>query len=277
MLGIITVRLAKVSDAKSLFDWRNDPNIRAVSEQTKPLIWEDHIRWLTHTLQSNTEHVFIGEQDGVPIGVVRFSVEHDHALVSLALAPEAQGKGYGKSLLALGMIKGDIMNKKTVIFDLDGTLANIDVRRDKSLKPNGKLDWEIFAAPKSILDWDTPNEPVIKMAQMFNDYGYKVVIFSGRNDRGFVATKHWLTEHDVPYDLLVMRPDKFKANSWPIADGNPATPDMRYMPDEILKKKMLDTFVDKDDVFMTVDDRQKVVDMWRDLGLNTFQVAPGDF
>jgi hypothetical protein len=40
---------------------------------------------------------------------------------------------------------------------------------------------------------------------------------------------------------------------------------------------MLDTFVDKDDVFMTVDDRQKVVDMWRDLGLTCFQVAPGDF
>ena len=26
--------------------------------------------------------------------------------------------------------------KKTVIFDLDGTLANIDVRRDKALKPD---------------------------------------------------------------------------------------------------------------------------------------------
>ena len=41
--------------------------------------------------------------------------------------------------------------KKTVIFDLDGTLADIDIRRDKSLKPNGKLDWDIFAAPDSIL------------------------------------------------------------------------------------------------------------------------------
>ncbi len=36
---------------------------------------------------------------------------------------------------------------------------------------------------------------------------------------------------------------------------------MRFIPDEILKKKMLDTFVDKNDVLMTVDDRQKVVDM----------------
>ena len=35
--------------------------------------------------------------------MVRFSVEHDQALVSLALAPAAQGKGFGKSLLALGI------------------------------------------------------------------------------------------------------------------------------------------------------------------------------
>ena len=175
------------------------------------------------------------------------------------------------------MNKENIMNRKTVIFDLDGTLANIDVRRDKSLKPNGKLDWEIFASPTSIMDWDTPNAPVIKMAQMFHNDGFKIVIFSGRNDRGFFATKDWLQIHNVPFDLLVLRPDKFKDHSWPIADGNPATPDMRFMPDEILKKKMLDLFVDIDDVFMTVDDRQKVVDMWRGLGLTCFQVAPGDF
>ena len=167
--------------------------------------------------------------------------------------------------------------KKTVIFDLDGTLANIDVRRDKSLKPNGKLDWEIFASPTSIMDWDTPNQPVIKMAQLFKADGFNIVIFSGRNDRGFFATKDWLAKHNVPFDLLVLRPDKFKDKSWPIADGNPATGEMRFMPDEILKKKMLDTFVDINDVFLVVDDRQKVVDMWRGLGLNTFQVAPGDF
>ena len=166
--------------------------------------------------------------------------------------------------------------KKTVIFDLDGTLANVDVRRKKSLKPNGKMDWDIFFDAANI-SLDEPNEPVIKMAQLFAADGFNIVIFSGRNDRSFVATKHWLTKFDVPFDLLVMRPDKFKANSWPIADGNPATPDMRFMPDQILKKQMLDTFVDINDVFLVVDDRDKVVKMWRDLGLNTFQVAPGDF
>jgi hypothetical protein len=74
-----------------------------------------------------------------------------------------------------------------------------------------------------------------------------------------------------------MRPDKFKDDSWPIADGNPATKEMRFMPDEILKKEMLDTFVNIDDVFLVVDDRDKVVKMWREEGLTCFQVAEGDF
>ena len=172
--------------------------------------------------------------------------------------------------------------KNTVIFDLDGTLANIDARRLKAGSPSGKtptpskMDWDVFFDPDNI-KLDTPNDPVIKMAQLFKKDGFKIVIFSGRNDRGFYATRDWLKIHNVPFDLLVMRPDKFKSDSWPIADGNPATSDMRFMPDDILKKKMLDTFVDINDVFLVVDDRQKVVDMWRDLGLNTFQVAPGDF
>ena len=168
-------------------------------------------------------------------------------------------------------------NKKTIIFDLDGTLAIIDKRREKSLKPNGKMDWDVFFDPNNVFKLDEPNHPVIKMAQLFNHDGFNIVIFSGRNDRSFHTTKEWLDLNQVPFDLLVMRPDKFKEDSWPIADGNPATKDMRFMPDEILKKKMLDTFVDIDDVFLVVDDRNKVVKMWRDLGLNVFQVAEGDF
>ena len=173
-------------------------------------------------------------------------------------------------------------NKKTVIFDLDGTLAIIEKRRLKAGSPSGKtptpgkMDWDVFFDADNI-KLDEPNHPVIKMAQLFNHDGFNIVIFSGRNDRSFHSTSDWLKIHQVPFDLLVMRPDKFKEDSWPIADGNPATKEMRFMPDEILKKKMLDTFVDIDDVFLVVDDRDKVVKMWRDLGLNTFQVAPGDF
>mgnify|MGYP001365343870 FL=1 len=175
------------------------------------------------------------------------------------------------------------MEKKTIIFDLDGTLALVDKRVEKSLIPTESssdgegMNWDIFFDGQNVLTLDEPNYPVISMAQMYYEKGFNIVIFSGRNDRSYEETQQWLEEYEVPYNLLVMRPDKFKDKSWPIASGNPATKAMRFMPDEILKKEMLDTFVDIDDVFMCVDDRQKVVDMWRENGLTCFQVAPGDF
>ena len=150
--------------------------------------------------------------------------------------------------------------KNTVIFDLDGTLANIDARRKLATKPNGKLDWDVFHDPSNI-GLDVPNEPVVKMAELFAENGFNVVIFSGRTDKTERRTRSWLSNNRVPFHKLVMRPHKT----------------MNFVPDEILKKDMLDKHADINDVFLVVDDRQKVVDMWRDLGLNTFQVAPGDF
>ncbi len=167
--------------------------------------------------------------------------------------------------------------KNTVIFDLDGTLANIDRRKEHSMRADGKINWNVFFDPGNI-SFDEANEPVIKLAQMFKEQGFEILIFSGRNDRMYERTVEWLEWNDVPFDLLVMRPDKFQGRTWPVAEGNLATPDMRYMPDEILKKAMLDEFVeDIKDVYLVVDDRDKVVKMWRSLGLNTWQVAPGKF
>ena len=40
--------------------------------------------------------------------------------------------------------------KKTIIFDLDGTLALIDERRRVSDDGNGKIDWDKFFDPKNI-------------------------------------------------------------------------------------------------------------------------------
>ena len=49
------------------------------------------------------------------------------------------------------------------------------------------------------------------------------------------------------------------------------------MPDEKLKLQWLSDMDWKDNVEMVFDDRQKVVDMWREIGLTCMQVAPGNF
>ena len=153
------------------------------------------------------------------------------------------------------------MKKRIVIFDLDGTLAVIDKRRELSTKPNGKIDFDKLHDP-SLIKHDKPNMPVVKMALLFAKDGFNIVIFSGRSDKTIFTTRSWLSNNRIPFHSLVMRPHKT----------------MNFIPDEVLKKQMLDDApFNKDEVLMVVDDRQKVVDMWRDIGLNCFQVAPGDF
>ena len=153
-------------------------------------------------------------------------------------------------------------DKKTVIFDLDGTLADITSRRSLSTKPNGKINWDVFFDPMNI-DLDEPNTPVIKMAQMLKSQGFMIVIFSGRSKATKDVTNKWLDKHDVPCDVLKMRPT---SNDW------------HFMADNKLKQHWLDDlFPDKDDIFAVFDDRNQVVDMWRKNGLTVFQVADGDF
>ena len=148
-------------------------------------------------------------------------------------------------------------NKKTVIFDLDGTLALIDSRRELSIGDDGKMDWSKFFDP-DMVDLDDPNTPVITMANLLSNT-HRIWILSGRSDVTQQATIDWLDKNNVTYDHLVMRPQ-----------------DHLYMPDNDLKQMWLDN-IGKDNVAMVFDDRQQVVDMWRSNGLTCFQVADGDF
>jgi len=147
--------------------------------------------------------------------------------------------------------------KKIVIFDLDGTLALIDSRRELSIKDNGKMDWDTFFNPKMI-SLDDPNTPVIQMTKLLSST-HRIWILSGRSDVTHQATIDWLAKHNVTYDHLVMRPQNHL-----------------YLPDNDLKQMWLDS-IGKDNVAMVFDDRNQVVDMWRQNGLTCFQVAQGDF
>ena len=156
------------------------------------------------------------------------------------------------------------MKKDVVIFDLDGTLADIEARRLLSTKENGKIDWDTFFDPDNI-SLDLPNESVIEMARVLDAQGFTIVIFSGRSKATKDATAAWLDKHNVPFNIMKMRPT-----------GHP----WAFMSDDKLKKSWLDDIFPgdkKDRILCVFDDRTKVVNMWRESGLSCFQVAPGDF
>lgn len=137
------------------------------------------------------------------------------------------------------------------LVDIDGTLA------DMSACGRGPFDWARVGE-------DTPIDNVIRVVEALSAQGYRIIFMSGRDAVCMNETRAWLAEtplgalgFDAP---LFMRAEK---------DGR---------RDSIVKHELFyKHVVDKYHVVGVIDDRQQVVDMWREIGLTTFQCAPGDF
>lgn len=149
------------------------------------------------------------------------------------------------------------MKTKAIIVDIDGTLAILNHRLHHVKNPEGKKNFDKFFAEAHK---DTPKQNVIDIvSSLSNDH---VVIFlTGRPEKLREVTLKWLQTY-VPINLersidynLTMRPD-----------GD-------YTPDDELKQSMYEELVKpKFDVVGIFDDRQRVVNMWRRIGLTCFQV-----
>ena len=142
-----------------------------------------------------------------------------------------------------------------VIFDIDGTLADVEHRRHHVA--NKPKDWTAFY---EAMDDDPPNWPVVALAQALVIADHKLICVSGRPSNYYHRTYAWLTHHRIPCHGLYLR-----------EEGD-------HRPDHVVKREKLALIraVHGEPLF-AVDDRQQVVDMWRDEGITCFQCAPGDF
>lgn len=146
----------------------------------------------------------------------------------------------------------------TIIFDIDGTLANCE-HRIHFVRSKPK-NWPAFN--KAMKD-DTPNQDIIWLLKTFHYVGATILIASGRSEDDRAVTEEWLKNVAFVgnmYKKLYMRPSR------------------DYRSDDIVKGEILDQMrADGFNPNMAIDDRQQVVDMWRARGLRCLQVAPGDF
>lgn len=133
-----------------------------------------------------------------------------------------------------------------VMCDIDGTLA---LRGDR-----GPYDF-------SRCGEDLLNVSVRQALHSFrradNDV---IVLLSGRGEEHREKTEEWLRRHEVPYDELWMRD---------IGDGR---------RDDVVKAELFDRHVrHRFAVRLSLDDRDRVVAVWRRMGLPTWQVNYGNF
>lgn len=159
------------------------------------------------------------------------------------------------------------------IFDLDGTLA-LNEHRQHFLEEKPK-NWKAFNAA---CGEDKPNWPVISILRNLARSSYATFILSGRSESVRAQTVEWLEKHKVhagiDYGWLHMR----QRNDF--RDDREVKREMfacdLHEHKSFLYSAYSKTVLQKDKIII-FDDRQKVVDMWREMGLVCCQVAPGDF
>jgi hypothetical protein len=144
---------------------------------------------------------------------------------------------------------------KVIVFDIDGTLANIVHRRHwVAYKPK---NWVAFNAG---MKYDAVYEDIADLARSFAEQGHRIILCSGRGAETRAVTEQWLRDSNIPFERVYMRPEK------------------DYRQDSIVKVELLESIRQwEGEPWLWFDDRNQVVDAIRAKGVRVLQVAPGDF
>jgi hypothetical protein len=157
---------------------------------------------------------------------------------------------------------------KSIFVDIDGTIANCEARLHH-IKGIGdhdqtyKTDWDAFYEDVHL---DKAIQPTLDIVNALSDAGWCTILITGRSDQSRAKTEKWLEDHNVQWNLLLMR----------------ATGD--HTDDSELKKQWLHDLrngrisirgVDAPEI--VIEDRARVIKMWREEGLVALQCAEGDF
>jgi len=144
-----------------------------------------------------------------------------------------------------------------VVFDIDGTLANIEHRLDYvRSKPK---NWKAFDAG---IPNDKVNEPVAEVFYALKAAGNEIIFASGRNERTRDDTMTWLQENNLwnyTAKLYMRKADDFRS-------------------DDIVKDEIIDEIVADYGKLpdMWFDDRPRVVRAVRKRGIFVFDVYQGE-
>lgn len=150
----------------------------------------------------------------------------------------------------------DDAGQMDVIVDLDGTLADC-THRLHHIRDSRRKNWDAFFAACHL---DEPNPVVVALVKAL-ERDHRLIFCSGRPERTRQATTEWLKHHvGIEKADLYLRGDK----------------DRRA--DDIVKRELLARMrTDGYDPKLAIDDRGRVVQMWRSEGLVCAQVAEGEF
>jgi phosphoglycolate phosphatase-like HAD superfamily hydrolase len=145
------------------------------------------------------------------------------------------------------------LTEEIVIFDIDGTLADVSERiHHVRKKPK---NWPAFFRGMA---QDKAIHSMVRLCKILYDSGIQIILCSGRSEEHRDETVRWMAQQGVRYHKLILRENSDRRS------------------DTEVKREML-AQIDKSKILFVVEDRSRVVEMWRSEGLVCLQCAPGEF
>lgn len=147
------------------------------------------------------------------------------------------------------------------LFDIDGTLANIEHRLH--FIQQEKPDWTAFYNDAAS---DSPIWEIVTVARCLQSEGQRIFMSTGRAESIRELTMTWLRKYRIPVEALYMRQNGDHREDFEVKSD---------IIDHIFSDQPQGVPYNK--LAAAFEDRQQVVDMYRARGLRVCQVAPGKF
>ena len=154
---------------------------------------------------------------------------------------------------------------KSIIVDIDGTIANI-THRIHFIEDKKNADWDAFY---DFSQYDIPIKNMVELINGLEHQGYTVLFATGRSEKIRDITINWLVEYKF---VTLYWATRFSGERLFMRQKDD------YRHDCIIKEEIYDKYITNHyDVKFVIEDRKRVVEMWRSKGLITFQCGEGDF
>ena len=145
-----------------------------------------------------------------------------------------------------------------VVVDIDGTLSKVGERL-KYIQQD-PADWDKF------YDDCFEDEPIANIVELVKTLGetYSIIYCTGRRETVLDITARWLAKQGLPQGPILMRKKKDLRH------------DTESKPENLRKFFTFHNILPSQVAFI-LEDRNSMVERWRDLGFTCLQVAQGDF
>ena len=145
------------------------------------------------------------------------------------------------------------MKQTAFIFDVDGTLANVDPYLH--LVRGSNKDYDAFH--EASID-ALPHSEVVDMLNKTVSDGHSVLIVTSRKEKWRGLTSMWLARNNIRSHALFMRSDD------------------DHRPDYEVKKDILDKINNHWNVLHAVDDNPSVIQLWQEHNIPTTKIGTWD-